>query len=156
MKKRLRAYWCYLAIPIAILMMTETALAALGESGDSVDRDRVALKAVQRTTSVSKSYSVQELQTKTIAVREYLTPSGVVFGITWNGLTHPDLTPLLGSFAGEYAAAIRDAPRTYGRRHSQLMTEHIVVEKWGHMRNLRGRAYIKSLVPPGVTVNEIN
>ena len=156
MKKRLRAHWCYLAIPIAILMTTETALAALGESGDSVDRDRVTLKAVQRTTSVSKSYSVQEFQTKTIAVREYLTPSGVVFGIAWNGLTHPDLTPLLGSFAGEYATALRDAPRTYGRRHSQLMTEHIVVEKWGYMRNLRGRAYIRSLVPPGVTVDEIN
>ncbi len=121
-----------------------------------MNKDRVALKAVQRTTSVTKSYSVQELQTQTISVREYLTPSGAVFGIAWTGLTHPDLTPLLGSFAGEYTAAIRDAPRTHGRRHSQLMTEHIVVEKWGHMRNLRGRAYIKSLVPPGVTVNEID
>ncbi len=156
MNKRIVSILMRLSVMSVMLMAAHSAVAALGESGDSVDKDRVALKAVQRTTSVSKSYSVQELQTKTIAMREYLTPSGVVFGIAWNGLAHPDLTPLLGSFAGEYAAAIRDAPRTYGRRHSQLVTEHIVVEKWGHMRNLRGRAYIKSLIPPGVTVSEIN
>jgi hypothetical protein len=156
MKKRIVLTLLRLGVMSAVLVSAQSAVAVLGESGDSVDKDRVALKASQPTTRVTKSYSVQELKTKTISVREYLTPSGVVFGIAWNGITHPDLTHLLGSFAEEYATAIRNAPRKHGRRHSQLVTEHIIVEKWGHLRNFKGRAYIKSLIPPGVTIDGIN
>jgi hypothetical protein len=141
---------------IAMLMKPEPAQAALGEPVDSVAADRVALKAVQGETVVRSSYSVQELKSNLISLREYLTSSGVVFAITWKGLTHPDLTPLLGSFATEYAEGLRNVPHERGRRSSQIKTEHIVVEKWGHMRNLQGRAYLKALVPPGVKIDEIN
>ena len=141
---------------IAMLMKPEPAQAALGEPVDSVATDRVALKAVQGETVVRSSYSVQELKSNLISVREYLTSSGVVFAITWKGLTHPDLTPLLGSFAKEYAEGLRNTPHERGRRSSQIKTEHIVVEKWGHMRNLQGRAYLKALIPPGVKIDEIN
>jgi Protein of unknown function (DUF2844). len=141
---------------IATLIKPGLAQAALGEPIDSVATDRVALKAVQSAAAVSSSYSVQELKSNLISVREYLTSSGVVFAIAWKGLTHPDLTPLLGSFAKEYTEGRQNAPHQRGRRRSQLKTEHLVVEKWGHMRNLQGRAYLKALIPPGVKIDEIN
>jgi hypothetical protein len=88
-------------------------------------------------------------------VREYVSTSGVVFGIAWNGLIHPNLTQLLGSYAGEYQEALLQTPRIKGSRHLQVKTSGVVVEKWGHMRNLQGRAYVPSLIPPGVRVDEI-
>ena len=67
----------------------------------------------------------------------------------------PDLTPLLGSYAGEYQEALGRTARKYGERHLQVKAAHVVVQKWGHMRNLQGRAYAPDLVPAGVTVDEI-
>jgi hypothetical protein len=36
-----------------------------------------------------------------------------------------------------------------------LKANNVVVEKWGHMRNLQGRAYAPALMPQGVSVDEI-
>ncbi len=100
-------------------------------------------------------YTVEEIVSDAATVREYVSPSGVVFGIAWNGYVHPDLMLLLGSYWGEYSAARQKAARIPGRSRQRLATENIVVEKWGHMRNLQGRAYAPVLVPAGVRVDEI-
>jgi hypothetical protein len=47
------------------------------------------------------------------------------------------------------------AHRQPGRRHVTVKTDSVVVEKWGHMRNLQGRAYAPALIPKGVNVDEI-
>jgi hypothetical protein len=31
----------------------------------------------------------------------------------------------------------------------------VVVERWGHMRDLHGRAYLPALLPDGVTVDDL-
>ncbi len=79
----------------------------------------------------------------------------MVFGIAWNGMSRPDLTTLLGSYANAYRTALQQSPRTPGHRFRQIKTDRVVVEKWGHMRNLQGRAYAPALIPQGVSVNEI-
>jgi hypothetical protein len=147
--------YLFLGLLAATFGAAQPVHATLGESADSVMTDRKALSAVQAVTTTRNAYTVQEISSDSVAVREYMSPSGMVFGIAWNGLTHPDLTLLLGSYAGEYQKSVKQTPRKPGRRFSQIKTNRIVVEKWGHMRNLRGRAYVPSLIPPGVTVDEI-
>ncbi len=137
------------------LMVCRTVQATLGEPAESVVSDRKALSAVQGAAIVHGGYTIQEVKSDAVSVREYISPSGIVFGIAWNGLIHPDLTPLLGSYAGEYEEALKQTPRKRGRRFSEVRGARIVVEKWGHMRNLQGRAYAPALMPPGVSVNEI-
>ena len=129
--------------------------ATLGEFAASVESDRKALSAVQSSGEVRNGYTIQEVSSDSTVVREYVSSSGVVFGIAWNGLTHPDLNQLLGSYAAEYLEALQQTARKPGYRHLQVKTGRIVVEKWGHMRNLRGRAYVPALIPPGVSVDEI-
>ncbi|SPQ01901.1 conserved exported hypothetical protein [Candidatus Sulfobium mesophilum] len=155
MKGRLYALFLGLGLSIALVAPAQRTEAALGESADTVELDRKALAAVRGATKAHKSYTVREFNSASTAVREYISPSGVVFGIAWKGLIHPDLTQLLGSYAGEYREALRQTPRQQGRRHLQVKTNRIVVEKWGHMRNLQGRAYAPDLVPSGVSVNDI-
>ncbi|NVN93113.1 MAG: DUF2844 domain-containing protein [Desulfuromonadales bacterium] len=129
--------------------------AALGRSSDSVSTDRKALSAVHRATISRSGYRIQEIASDATTVREYVSPSGVVFAIVWNGRMHPDLTTLLGSYAAEYQAAVQQTSRKRGRRRRQVVSEQIVVETWGHMRNLQGRAYAPALIPSGVTIDEI-
>jgi len=155
MKIRRYALFLSLGLSVVIFATVRQAQATLGESAASIESDRNVLSAVQRAKTVRDSFTVQEIQSVSTVVREYISPSGIVFGIAWNGLVHPDLMQLLGTYADEYDRALRQTPRQPGRRRIQVRTNRVVVDKWGHMRNLQGRAYAPDLIPPGVSVDEI-
>lgn len=154
-RKRLYTLFLGLGLSAAVFAMAQQVEATLGESVDSVETDRKAFSAVQSSATGHKGYTVKEIESDSNLVREYVSPSGVVFGIAWNGLLHPDLSQLLGSYSGEYNNALRKTPRRQGQRRLRVKTNGVVVEKWGHMRNLQGRAYAPALVPEGVNIDEI-
>jgi len=154
-KRRLYFLFFGLAFVTAVFTVALPAHATLGEPADSIESDRNSLSAVRHTAIVRKAYTVQEIESASTSVREYVSPSGIVFGIAWNGLIHPDLTQLLGSYAGEYKEALRQTARRPGRRSLQVKTGRVVIEKWGHMRNLQGRAYAPALIPSGMSIDEI-
>ncbi|HVP65839.1 MAG TPA: DUF2844 domain-containing protein [Anaeromyxobacteraceae bacterium] len=130
--------------------------ASLGGTVDSIEADRSALSAVVRRPEPGSRFTVHEMQIGSTVVREYVSPQGVVFGIAWKGIAHPDLRPLLGAYAPAYLDALqKQPPRAPGVRAHTLRTDGLVVERWGHMRSLGGRAYAPSLVPAGVGIDEI-
>jgi hypothetical protein len=147
-------YLIFCAVLLSTLSSQYT-YAALGGGLDSISSDHGALHANRREKSVKDKYSVEEITADAITVREYVSPSGIVFGIAWNGYVHPDLLQLLGSYTGEFTAARQKAARKSGSRRLHLATKNIIVEKWGHMRDLRGRAFAPSLIPTGLTSDEI-
>jgi len=132
------------------------ARATLGERADSVAKDRRALSAKNKATVSHTGYTVQELALDGTTVREYLNVSGIVFAIAWKGMAPPDMDVVLGSYADEYRAAKKQTARKHGRKQSKVEAERVVVETWGHMRNLQGRAYLPALIPKGVSVDEIH
>jgi hypothetical protein len=144
-----------LAFFTGVLCMVRPGNATLGQSADSVESDRIALSAGRGGTTAQNGYTVQEINSDGAAVREYVSASGIVFAVAWNGIRHPDLTALLGSYTGQYQQALSNTPRQPGVRHLSVRTDGVVVEKWGHVRDLRGRAYAPDLMPPGVTIDEI-
>ena len=129
--------------------------AALGESVDSIESDRESLTAVRGAMTAHRDYTVHEIKTESTTIREFVSPAGIIFAITWKGLVHPDLTELLGSYAGEYREALQQTPRKQGRRQLQVKTNRVVVQKWGHIRDMKGRAYAPDLIPPGVSIDAI-
>ena len=154
---KIRIYSLFLAVGVLMVCFAaQRSQAALGEPASSIEADNRALSAVQRPVTVRNGYTVQEVESSANRVREYVSPSGKVFGIAWNGRVQPDLSQLLGPYEGEYREALAQVPRKQGSiRGLQVKTPRIVVEKWGHMRDLRGRAYVPSLVPSGVSADEI-
>ncbi len=142
-------------ITSCLILMARPARAALGEAAASVDDDRKTLAASRGDTSEHGLYTVETMTSGSGSLREYVSASGVVFAIAWNGVAHPDLRPILGSYGSEYESALARTPRRPGRRHQQVTTERLVVQRWGHMRDLHGRAYAPTLVPAGVGVDEI-
>ncbi|HEX9022576.1 MAG TPA: DUF2844 domain-containing protein [Geobacteraceae bacterium] len=154
---RLTLYLCAACLVAAavVLLTVHPAAATLGEKADSVTPDRKALSAVQRPSVTRQNYTVHELDAGGNVVREYVSPSGVVFAIAWSGLSHPDLGTLLGAYVGGYRQALQRTPRERGKRHFRVNANGAVVEKWGHMRNVHGRAYVPALLPSGVNIDEI-
>jgi hypothetical protein len=155
MSAKLYAFLLALGLTAALLAQAGPVRAALGEPVDSIAADQKALSAVQPSPTVKNGYTVQEIRSNAFVLREYVSLAGIVFAVAWNGLIHPDLTPLLGSHAGAYEEALRQTPPKPGSRHLQVKTGQIIVEKWGQMRNLQGRAYVPALLPPGVSADEI-
>lgn len=144
-----------LGLAAALLAQAIPCRATLGESADSIASDQKALVAAKPSTTARNGYTIQEVTSDAVVVREYILPTGIVFAIAWNGLIHPDLKPLLGSHAREYEEALRRTEHKPGRRHLHVKSNNIIVEKWGQMRNLQGRAYVPALIPPGMSIDEI-
>jgi hypothetical protein len=113
----------------------------------------LAAKPVAQNTN----YTTQELQLDSgTLVREYATPAGVVFAVTWRGPVLPDLSALLGNYFSTFKQET-DQARTAGKRGApvNLMRGDLVVRSNGRMRNFFGHAYVPSLIPPGVLINDL-
>lgn len=123
--------------------------ATLGGSAESVVTDQSKLHA-KRAVVQRQDYTVHEITGDDgTLIREYVTPAGKVFGVSWTGPTIPDLTQLLGAYNAEFQTAMR-AKR--GRRSSAAVhNPDLVVESSGHMRAFHGRAFLNSMLPSGVT-----
>lgn len=135
------------------------ANAWLGGKVDSVQSDRVFMRGTLKSTA-GENYSVQEIRAANgVIVREYVSPSGNVFGISWKGSTRPNLRQVLGPYYDTYGKAvqIQRAKRfiRYVRGPVRVEGSGLVVEMGGHMRWYVGRAYVQALMPPGVTAKEI-
>lgn len=146
----------------AVLLAGEAmapARASLGDSVRSVQADRVSMKGQVRARSEA-GYSVQEITAAGgTVVREFVSPAGVVFAVSWSGPAMPNLQQTLGSYFTQYKTAVK-AQRTTGARaghhHVEIHTPSLVVHVGGHMRRYFGTAYVPSLVPQNVSVSDLH
>jgi hypothetical protein len=132
------------------------AHASLGGDITSVHDDQAKLQGTLQTTSKS-SYDVHQIQGMSgLVVREYVSRSGAVFGVAWQGRTHPDLRQVLGASYDQYIQAIQ-AQRTQRHGHGPLLiqTPGLVVQTGGHMGALTGKAFIPQSLPGGVRPEDI-
>jgi len=125
------------------------AWAVLGQPGASVLADQQALQAQWRTSTHASS-RVEHLEAAaSTVVREYVSPTGLVFGLAWQGPTVPDMTQLLGASFPAYQDALHAAATHRGPWRAQ--TEDLVVELRGQLGAFAGRAYLLHRVPNALT-----
>jgi Protein of unknown function (DUF2844) len=150
MKSRImRSMFAMLALPLSLS-------ASLGGDVASVQADQAKMQGTLRTTS-SESYTVHEIQASTgVAVKEFVSPAGKVFAVTWQGSFQPDLRQLLGSYFDQYTQAAQ-AQRTERRGHGPLLIQQpgLVVQITGHIRSFFGKAYVPQMLPAGVHAEDI-
>lgn len=144
-----------LGLLLMLCVTSKPAFATLGQKVDSVGRDSAALSAEKKNTTSGDKYSIHEIVSQGTTVREFVNNGGVVFAVGWNGLVNPDLTVLLGSYTPDYKKAKGNLQRRHGQKGSKIKGDRVVVETWGQMRNLCGRAYDPALIPQGVELDEI-
>lgn len=148
----------WLGVGIAILALLGCSLpasASLGGRATSVESDRAQMNASLRVTP-HDTYEVHEIQAPGgTVVDEYVSASGTVFAVTWHGQFPPPMEQILGTYFQQYSTALQTRPKMYGHRPLNIQEQGLVVQTAGHMRAHFGRAYDPNLLPPGLTVSEI-
>jgi hypothetical protein len=136
------------AIILIVLTSTVPAWAVLGQPQDSVQSDAHTLNGTLATTEMS-GYSVQQItRGDGVVLKEFVSPEGKVFGVSWHGPTMPNLPQLLGP----YFLAFQQANQSNHRRGPlSVHTGPLVVETGGHLRAFHVRAYLADQVPSGVS-----
>ncbi len=145
-----------MGISLLMLAFSFPAFAVLGGDESSVATDMAQLKATVKVTP-GDAFAVHEIKAPDgEVVREYVSPTGRVFGVAWQGRSIPDLQQLLGAYFQQYSAAAQAAKAGHpGRRPLNIQLPGLVVQNSGHMRAFYGRAYDPSLFPQGVSTDAV-
>jgi len=135
--------------PLLLVMFALPVFASLGGDVSTVQSDQAHMKASVQVTR-STNYTVHEMKAAGgTAVREFVSPSGQVFGVAWNGPFRPDLQQVLGSYYPQVLAAAKN--RHVGHNAPVTIQESgVVIQMSGHQRHFTGRAYVTSMLPQGV------
>lgn len=144
----------FLVTILLVIALNCPTWAALGDNEQSVQHDAVRMRGTRRIVPAA-SYTVHEIQAPSgYIVREYVSPAGSVFAVSWSGPGGLDLQSLLGVYFDEFRQNVAARPFP-AQRPLLLNLPGLVVEQSGHMRAIRGRAYVPQLLPSGVHPNEI-
>ena len=108
-------------------------------------------------SAVKSGYTVETLIRPESTIHEYFDSDGKIFAVSWRGTEMPDLERLFGRYFQEFQAGLAERRKSVRVRRIpvHLKTEHLVVETGGKPRELWGRAYLHSLLPAGVSEEEI-
>lgn len=141
-----------------IALAAPAAHAVLGGDAATIQEDQIHMQG-QRRQAQALPLQVQS-HVITLAdgssVREYVSPSGIVFAVAWSTHFKPRLEMLLGQHAAGYTAAAHEASKKPGiQRHVRLTHGDLVVLSTAHLNAFVGKAYLRSLVPAGVNVDEL-
>ncbi len=135
------------------------ARAVLGDNAASVLADQARMKGTLRSTD-NRAYVVHEITVPMqTTVREFVSPSGIVFGVAWEGQFKPDLQQLLGPYYQQAQQAQQEASSAQQQHRRRgpvaIETPGLVMYESGHVRSFQGQAYIPQLVPQGVKASDI-
>jgi hypothetical protein len=141
---------------LLVLAFSLPALAALGGDVTSVHEDQAQMKGTLKTTQAA-AYTVHQITAPgNTVIKEYVSPAGKVFAVTWHGPFIPNMQQILGTYYGQFAEAAKaqreSAP---GHRPVTINQPGLVFQNGGHMRAYFGKAYLPLMFPQGVTKDEI-
>ena len=155
---RFTCAWAVPMLTVSLVLVALPAHAVLGGDVSTVAADQTRLRGARHAAVIAGA----SLRTHEItmadgsSIREFVTPSGIVFAVAWSTRFKPDLEALFGAHAPAYAAAASEALRTPGiRRHVELRRGDLVVHSTAHLNVYVGRAWLQSLVPQGVDVDAL-
>jgi hypothetical protein len=145
------------AIVLSLVGVPATASATLGRDASSVDTDRVRMQGALLRIVRSDAFTVHEVRSASgTTVREYVSSSGTVFGVAWEGPWLPDLRQVLGPYFDDYQRAL---PGTPGKRRARgslsVNLPDLIVQITGHQRAFTGRAFVPRLMPLRVQAEAI-
>lgn len=140
-------------------LSSRPAYAGLGATTASIEPDRASMKGQLRSRS-GAGYSVEEITAASgTLVQEYVSPSGVVFAVSWSGPAMPNLQQAFGSYFTQFQAAVQarraQEPHPRGHNHLEIHTPSLVVHAFGHMRHYFGVAYVPSLMPSNLSISDL-
>ena len=133
-----------------LLACASTAHAALGgfpEPFNSTDARAVSVAApnyVRRETTLPSGTQV----------REYISLTGIVFAVAWEGPVLPNLKSLLGKYFATLVAETTKVPKA-GRSSVAIEQQEVFIYSGGRMRAFEGAAWIPAQLPAGFRADDV-
>ncbi len=120
-----------------LFLFSLISYAYLGEDvADVRDARRMSL-------SDNPAYKVLVSITRHYELREFFGEEDIIFAVRWTGRHHHEFRETMGVYYD-----LQLTPYCHGRRG---IGDDLVLEWTGRGRSIRGRAYVLSLLPPGVS-----
>lgn len=139
---------------IICLFWSMSGYAHLGADEGTAQRDADQLQATHRVTN-QPLYRIHLItQPSGTLVKEFVGFHGRVFAITWSGQQRPNLKLLLGEEGFNTFQTAARSPH-FDHKHIAAVGPDLIIESAGHQRMLFGRAYISSLIPNGMSLDDI-
>ena len=150
--------WKHISVLVLLaeaLFFSRISLATLGQTEESVENERMILSGVRAAPQSHGRYTIHEIKNDGMSLREYVF-NGTVVGLSWRGVSQPDLSQFLGNYFSEYEATPKTTSRKFGRRSfSSVEGSTFIVKKGGHLRSVWGSACAKALLPQGGSCDDI-
>ena len=138
------------ALVCALLLSGPAAQAHLGGNEASVQADGTAWQAPAVAARGARFTLFTHNTPEGVKVRQFVSATGLVFAIAWDGPVLPDLERLLGSYFPLYQNALQQRKRSV-----RVDTPSLSLESGGTMRAFVGRAYLPDQLPTGVFAVDI-
>ena len=137
-------------------MEVATAAERVAKAERKIDKLAKKLGSARQAVRKQVNFTVHEVVNPGLTLREYTDKEGVIFAVAWDGISQPDLAPILGSYFEDFSQNISQSPKTFGRKaQSEVRGEKVTVVKWGHMRSAHGKAFVAAKLPEGVKAEDI-
>ena len=111
-------------IALSLFLSSTSALAYLAGDRNSPEADRVKAHGM-RSVNLYSGYQVHTITAEGNTFREYISSSGVVFCVAWNGIGRPDLSQLFGPYYAEYLEAERATQKPKGRSEMTVVSQNL-------------------------------
>lgn len=138
------------ALACALVLISAAAQAHLGGNEASVQADAAAWQAPTVAARGARFAVFTQTTPEGVKVRQFLSPTGLVFAVAWDGPVLPDMERLLGTHFPLYQNALQQRKRSV-----RVDTPTLALESGGMMRAFVGRAYLPDQLPAGVTAADI-
>jgi hypothetical protein len=143
------------AFPLIVILGCSPAWAVLGELESSVNADQQVLRGSHKEET-REGYKVHQITAADgSVVKEFVSPGGLVFEVTWQARQMPNLQQLLGANMTQLQTALQSQARRHTRGALIVRTDKLVFVSGGHMRSFHGYAYVPSLVPGNVSPESV-
>ncbi len=139
-----------LAWACALMLTSAAAQAHLGGSEASVHADGADWQAPAVALRGTRFTVFTHTTPEGVKVRQFVSFTGLVFAVAWDGPVLPDMERLLGPQFPLYQNALQQR-----KRNVRVDTPSLSLESGGMMRAFVGRAYLPDQLPANVTAVDI-
>ena len=138
------------ALASVLLLVSIGTQAHLGGNAASVQADGLAWQAPPVAVPGARFTVWTHTTAEGVKVRQFVSRTGLVFAVAWDGPVLPDMERLLGGYYPLYQTALQQRKRSV-----RVDTPTLSLESGGMMRAFVGRAFLPDHLPTGITAVDI-
>lgn len=114
------------------------------------NQTNIGIKAFVQSKTTGNGFTIQTSNENDVVINQFVDSNNNIFAVTWSGITTPDFSTLLGSYAN-----YKDNNKNKDLKNRTIQDNDLVIVKHYSGRLKNGAAYLKSMLPNGFDINTL-